>query len=295
MSIHYSSLPPQQTREEKTIGLLAATLFLLGLATSLLFVVWFSHFPGHRTSTTRVSLHSEYEQASGSTGAADSAKEFVDQRTDEQPAELKQGAEELKLVSSLVNSELARLEGIGMPAKGKTGINGDDDDGRQIGPRGPSGPVIPAWQRWQIHYSAGGIQEYAAILDAFQVELGVMGGDESTISYARDFTLSRPHTRRGNAQDEKRLRFIFTRGDLREADQTLALQAGLSVEGRIVGQFFPDNVQQQLEFLEKSAIADKPLASVRRTVFGIRKTVGDREFFVERIELSPSFGGLAPL
>ncbi|MCE9527792.1 MAG: hypothetical protein K8R36_17250 [Planctomycetales bacterium] len=295
MSSRSSLLLLQQTRQEKTIGLLTATLFLLGLVTSLLFGVWFSHFPDYRTSITKVSLHSEYEQGSGSTGAADSAKEFVDQGTDEQPAELKQGAEELQLVSSLVNSELALLEGNGMPATGKTGINGDDDDGRQIGPRGPSGPVIPAWQRWQIHYSAGGIQEYAAILDAFHVELGVMGGDEATISYARDFTQSRPHIRRGIVKDETRLRFIFTRGDLKEADQTLALQAGLSVEGRIVGQFFPDEVKRQLEFLERRAIGERSLASVRRTVFGIRKTAAGMEFFVERVEPARPFSGLAPL
>jgi hypothetical protein len=290
-----SSLLLQPTRQEKAVGLLAASLLLLSVLTLVMLIAWISQVPGHQMLVTRLCLPPNHEQAAGSTGAADTAKALEDQGTDEELPELTQAAEQLHAVSSLVNSELALLEGNGLPARGRSGINGDDDDGRRIGPNGPDGPVIPAWQRWQIHYSAADIQEYAAILDAFRVELGVMGGGEPAISYARNLAQTQPQIRRGAGKDERRLRFVFTRGDLKEADRALALQAGLSVDGRIVAQFYPDDVKQQLELLEKGAIGARPLASVRRTVFGIRKAAGRWEFFVERVEPAQPSGGLAPL
>lgn len=287
--------PSLPSRREKAIGLLSATLLLLGIATSLMLVAWFSHRAEFQAAVTRVSLRAEREQASGSTGSADSTPRLDVGEAEEQPLELTKAAEQLQAVSAMVNTNLALLEGDGGPARGKSGMFGDDDDGRKKGPHGPDGQVIPASQRWQIHYSAADIQEYAAILDAFRVELGVMGGGKPTISYARNLAQGSPQTRLGNGKDERRLYFVFAGGELREADRMLALQAGLAVDGRVVGQFFPDDIKQKLEMLEKGAIGERPLASVRRTVFGIRKAMGGWEFFLERVEPAQPSGGLAPL
>ncbi|MFN0020943.1 MAG: hypothetical protein ACKVP0_22005 [Pirellulaceae bacterium] len=244
---------------------------------------------------TRLRLPSNQEQEAGATGASDTAKAVEDQGFEQELPEPPQAADQLKAVSALVNSELALLEGNGLSARGGTGINGDDRDGRQVGPNGPGGPVIPAGQRWQIHYAAADIQEYAAILDAFRVELGVMGGGEPTISYARNLAQAHAQTRPGNGKEERRLHFVFTQGELKEADRALALQAGITVEGRIVAQFYPDDVKQQLELLERGAIGARPLASVRRTVFGIRKATSGWEFFVERVEPAQATVGFTPL
>jgi hypothetical protein len=175
------------------------------------------------------------------------------------------------------------------------GIGEEIGDSRRKGSSGPDGSVIPDWQRWQIRYTAADVQEYAKVLDAFHVELGVMGGGEKTISYARNLSQLRPQLRQGKAEQETRLRFVFERGDLKEADRLLATQAGLSVDGRIVAQFYPDDVRQQLEILERSALGSRPLASVRHTIFEIRRGARGLQFFVERVEPVNSPGGLAPL
>lgn len=291
-----NSLPGlQQTREEKIVGLLSALVLLFGLLTVLLLGVWLSHLPGYQATVSRVSLRSEPESASGSTGAAETTRALEDQGTDEQPPEIIQAAEHLRAVSALVHTELAALDGNGQPAKGNLGVGDEESDGRRRGRSGPDGSVIPVWQRWQIRYQAADVQEYARILDAFQVELGVMGESESIISYARNLSQSHPETRQGKATAEKRLRFVFASGDLKEADRLLAIRGGLAVEGRIVGQFYPDVVRQQMQGLERAALGDRPLSSVRHTIFGIRQGARGPEFFVERIEPPHPSGGLAPL
>lgn len=291
-----TSLPGlQPTREEKMVGLLSALVLLFGLITVLLLGVWLSHLPGYHAAVTRVNLRAEHELASGSKGAADSAWALEDQATDEQPLEIKGAAELLNSVSAIVNTELALLDGNGQPAKGNLGLGDEDGDARMRGHSGPNGNVIPDWQRWQIRYKAADIQEYARILDAFQVELGVMGGGESTISYARKLSQLQPEIRQGKAQEERRLRFVFASGDLQEADRLLASRAGFAVEGRIVAQFYPDEVKQQLAWLERNSLGTRPLSSVRHTIFGIRQGARGLEFFVERIEPAQPAGGLAPL
>ena len=295
MSIRNSLPGLQQTREEKIVGLLSALVLLFGLLTVLLLGVWLSHLPGYQATVTRVSLRSEFESASGSTGAAEMARALEDQGTDEQPPEITQAAEHLRAVSALVHTELASLDGNGQPAKGNLGLGDEEGDARTRGHSGPDGDVVPDWQRWQIRYQAADVQEYARILDAFQVELGVMGGDESLISYARNLSQNIAKTRQGKATAEKRLRFVFASGDLKEADRLLAMRAGLAVEGRIVGQFYPDVVKQQMQGLERAALGTRPLSTVRHTIFGIRQGARGLEFFVERIEPARPAGDLAPL
>ena len=133
------------------------------------------------------------------------------------------------------------------------------------------------------------------MLDYFQVELGVMGGGQTKIGYARNLSDPRPATRQGNAAAESRLRFVFQKGGLKDADRALAEKAGLSTAGRVICQFYPPTVQSELEALERQALAGRTLASVRHTVFGVRKTGSGYQFFVERFEPERPSGGLSPL
>ena len=285
------------TRQEKVTGLLSATLLLLSLVTLLLGGVWLSQQPRHGPVVTRVGMRAGHEWASGSTGAAETARTLEDLGIQEQQSTTEQVAARLQTVSALAIAELSAPEESGGPAKGK-GVGNIPGDEREVGPggpSGPSGPIGPAWQRWQIHYSASGLDEYAAILDDFGVELGVMGGGKPAMDYARGLSQLRPITRLGSLQPDSRLRFVFERGELKAADRALARKAGISIEGRLVCQFFPEEVRQRLELLEKGALGSRPLASVRQTVFGIRNTGRGREFFVERFEPAELSGSFTPL
>ena len=294
MSIRISPLPLSPTRQEKATGFLSATLLLLGRVTLLLWGAWLSQQPSHSPTVTRLSFRRENELASGSTGASDTAKTLEDLETQKQPPSTETAEAFLQSVSALATAELSVLEDSGGPAKG-IGIGVEVGDARKVGPGGPDGPVIPAWQRWQIHYAASGLDEYAGILDAFGVELGVIGGGEPAMDYAHGLSQLRPNTRLGSLQPDSRLRLVFERGELKAADRALARKAGLSTEGRLVCQFFPEEVRQRLELLEKGALGSRPLASVRQTVFGIRNTDRGREFFVERFEPAALSGSFTPL
>lgn len=293
MSTRFAPPALQPTRQEKVTGLLSATLFLLGFVTLLLAAVWLTQDPRNPPTATRVSLRRVNEGAAGSSGTAGTAKSLEDLGTQEQPPLTEQAAALLQSVAVLATTEFSSLEESRGSAKGTSGDT--PNDGREVGPGGPGGPVSPAWQRWQIHYPASDLDEYASILDAFGVELGVMGGGESTMDYARNLSQSRPLTRLGSLQPDSRLHFVFARGELKAVDRALARKAGLSIDDRVVCQFFPDAVKQQLEILEREAVGSRPLATVRRTVFGIRKTGNGREFFVERVEPSLAAGGFSPL
>ncbi|MGI8982235.1 MAG: hypothetical protein ACR2FY_23630 [Pirellulaceae bacterium] len=293
MANRISSSTLHPTRQEKATGFLSATLLLLGVVTLLLGAAWLSQQPRNSPTATRVSLRRVNEGAAGSSGTADIAKNLEDLGTQEQPPLTEQAAGLLQSVAALATTELSSLEDSSGSAKGTSGNT--PNDGREVGPGGPGGPVIPAWQRWQIHYAASDLDEYASILDAFGVELGVMGGGDSAMDYARNLSQSLPLTRLGSLQPDSRLRFVIERGELKAADRALARKAGLSIDDRVVCQFFPDAVKQQLEILEREAMGSRPLATVRRTVFGIRKTGNGREFFVERVEPSLAAGGFAPL
>jgi hypothetical protein len=286
-------LPP--TRQEKTSAFLLAALILLGSLTLFLAVVWMAHQPrNEQRPVAGIHLRNDRQHASGSTGASETAKLIDEPGTDEQPLRPEEhAAQRLTRVSSLVSSELSSLDGLGGAPKG-TGLNGEiGGDSRE---KGPSGDVTPAWERWQIRFSAADVQAYATMLDYFQVELGVIGGGQPRVDYASNLSNSRPATRQGDPAAERRLRFVFQRGELRDADRALAERAGLSTEGRIVCQFYPAAVQNELARLERQALGARSLSSVRRTVFGVRKTSDGYQFFVEGTEPDqPAGGGIAPL
>ncbi len=293
MATSRSSLRLEATRQEKASGFLSATLFLLGLLTLVMLVAWLSQQTRYSPSVARLHLRANHEQGSGSRGDAEIFRPWDSEPTEDQPLAMEETTANLQTVSTLAISELATLDQAG-GFKGE-GLGFDEGDSRAKGPGKGVGMVVPNWQRWQIRYSAADHQEYASILDAFRVELGVLDGQGATIDYARQLSQPRPLIRSGKQAAEQRLCFIFQRGELKEADRALAQKAGLSVDERVVCQFFPDSVKAQLEMLERDALGTRALASVRRTQFGIRQGVHGLEFFVERVELAFPSGGLSPL
>lgn len=283
--------------QEKVSAFLLASLILLSSLTLFLGVVWLAR--QHRNEQRPVAgihLRNDRQHASGSTGASETAKLIDEPVTDDQPLPPEEHAtRRLTTVSSLVSSELSSLDGLGGSPKG-IGVNGEKGDSREKGPARPGGDVIPAWERWQIRFWVADENTYAAMLDFFQVELGVIGGGQPKVDYARNLSSAMPTTRQGDPAAERRLWFVFQKGELREADRALAERAGLSTEGRVVCQFYSAVVQNELARLEQLSLGARPLASVRRTVFGVRKTSDGYQFFVERMEPDqPASGGIAPL
>ena len=156
-------------------------------------------------------------------------------------------------------------------------------DGRGPGSGPGTMPGIPAWERWEIRFSASDLELYKRQLDYFGVEFGVAGGGIKTVDYVKDFTKAQPTKRMARPpSEEKRLRFLYKDGPLKQADRRLAREAGISIDGRIVFQFYNQKMYDTLLTLENQKMAPRSISEVLRTVFGIRPAGNGFEFYVIR-------------
>lgn len=146
---------------------------------------------------------------------------------------------------------------------------------------GPGEPGLPRPQRWEVEYGDSiTLQEYAAILDFFKIELAAIG-QSNTIELASKFTQDKPAVRTLVASaNETRMYLSWRRGSSREAaDRELLVKAGVPVDDRVLVQFIPEEVEQTLVRLEKQYAGRDP-QDTRRTRFGIRRTEAGYEFYV---------------
>ena len=124
---------------------------------------------------------------------------------------------------------------------------------------------------------------YKRQLDFFGIEFGVAGGGIKTVDYVKDFTKAQPTKRLGRpASEEKRLRFLYKDGPLKQADRRLAREAGIPIDGRIVFHFYNQQMYDTLLRLENEQMKPRSISEVLRTVFGIRPAGNGFEFYVIR-------------
>jgi hypothetical protein len=277
----------RMTWYERVSAALTSLLGMVGMVTLLMSLIWLSRTIQSQRPPSRVTM--AQPPVPGPQVAGQHAGELVAPVM----GELSGGEEPppewtLATIAPVVESQLAALEAL------KT-TEGDGRDGRSRGDRdggGPEGggPLIGTLQpgdRWEIRFSASDLDEYKRQLDSFGIELGVAGGGVSTVDYVKDFTAVRPTTRL--AQDpkrEKRIRFLYRDGPLKQADRDLAREAGVEVDGRIVFQFHTDEMYRTLLKLEFAQMRPRGIriSQVVRTVFGVRKSAQGYEFYVIRLD-----------
>lgn len=153
-------------------------------------------------------------------------------------------------------------------------------DRRQPGPLGHGRDIIPRWERWEVLFSSDKLETYAQQLDYFQIELAAIGGDRETMEYAAQFTKPTPKTWKGPGSAENRLYMTWKSGELKAADDSLLRKAGIATGQKILVQFFPPSVENQLAKLERDASGENKLERIRRTIFGVRPKGGAFEFYV---------------
>ncbi len=183
--------------------------------------------------------------------------------------------ETLAAVTDAVSTVAASLDAMEtvMSTRGRGGA-----DGRKRG----SG-TIPRWQRWEIRFQATTLESYAKELEFFGIELAALGGGRPGIDYAF-FDQGVLKTRSIDNADDDRLYFIWQGGKFKEQDRALLSRAGVSTTGRIMCQFYPPALENQLAVLEQQELGSRPLKDVRRTVFAVRPAGRGYEFFVVEIQ-----------
>lgn len=285
------SIPSDQTRPgrpeglsvsryDQVSGMLVALLVILGFITVMMFLIWLSTRVFWVAPPVAVTL---LDVGGGGSGQVAGAERDLEEPNPEEINEMVEPPIEqsLESITAVVTTEAQQLDAIEGSTSLGSGEGEGTGDGRGKGPGGPgTEDGIPAYERWEIRMSATNLDEYARQLEFFGVELGVAGGGNPNVEYISKLSAPRPTKRIGNPKNERRLRFLHRSGELRQADRQLAARSGVTTDGRVVFQFYSDQMYQQLLTLEAQRKGDRSISQVRRTVFGVRGTAGRYEFYV---------------
>jgi hypothetical protein len=265
------------SRYDRVAAWLVSLLVLVGLTATVLFIIWL-------TSVLVLRRVSKPIQMIQYPGRGDHAEGF--ERDAEPP-----GLEEVDIVLEQPSLEAA-LEAVTNLASTVaasadtfetdsllTSRGSGRGDSRPPGPEGEGDNVVPPWERWEIRYTTASLEEYARQLDYFGIELGAVGGSK-LIDYVYNLSRNPPSHRQGPSKEEKRVYLTWRSGTLREFDLQLLARAGVATQGRIVMQFIPEEVYNELHRLEFENAGDRPPTEWLRTIFGVRPAGRGFEFYI---------------
>ncbi len=276
---------------DRAAAWLIALLVIIGCTDSLMFLLWISPFLGYELPKPQIAIQLDIA------GRGDHAEGYARDKEPPGVEELEEFMEPevemlLEAVTDIVSSTAAAFDSIASNATSPA-VGSGKGDSRPPGPLGEGEDIIPEWERWLIKYNTTTIDAYAQQLDQFKVELGVMGGGFRLIDYASNFS-GTIRKRKGKGSDDKRIYFVCSDGKLKEYDRQLVQKAGIPTSRRIVAQFMPPDLRQQLLNLElQYAVRGKNVKNlsdknvyvpifkrIRKTVFGVRRSGGKYEFYV---------------
>ena len=254
---------------------------LVGSAVLLAFLLWLSQvieFGGQQSTVVLVeNIAGRGDHAAGF--ARDVEAPGIEELEEETEPKVEQL---LEAVTEVVSTQAAAIDAMQTTMFSSNSGSGLGDS-RPPGPLGEGDDIIPRGERWEIRYNSNSVKAYAQQLDFFQIELGAVGGGEKQVDYAANLQKGRPDTRRGPGDQEKRLYMLWTSGALKRFDQQMLRSAGIKTAGRIVVQFYPKAVEDQLARIEMEYANGKGKTSVKqikKTVFGVRRQNAGFEYFV---------------
>ncbi|MDG2383592.1 MAG: hypothetical protein P8N76_18110 [Pirellulaceae bacterium] len=260
---------------DRVSSMLVALLLMVGALVVVLFIIWLTTRVFYLPSAPEVFLVEEEPGTQNPEGTARDINEpGIEELTDLIEPDI---TETLAAVTDAVSSVAASLDAVDgvMATRGK----GAGDNRKRGG-----GDIIPRWQRWEIRFQSTTLDAYAKQLEFFKIELGALGGGRAGVDYAQfDRGGLKKRSVAGDAKDE-RLYFIWRGGRLKQQDITLLQQAGVTTAGRVVCQFYPKDIENQLAVLEKQQMGSRALRDVKRTVFGVRPAGRGFEFYVIEID-----------
>ena len=267
---------------DRVSSLLLSLLVLVGLAVGLMFLIWLTSVISFRPPAAKVEplfdLKGRGEAAEGF------ARDLEEPGLEELPEMEPQLAETLEAITDVVTSQsAAMIEFEGNAAESGSGSGLGDSRARGPGGEGDI-DAVPEWERLEARMSGRNLSEYVTQLDYFAIELGALDRESPGVDYARNFAKAKPDTRSGTRDQENRagrLYFVHSRSALQEWDRLLLERGGIKTRGRILAQFYPHELRQDLLAKEQSRLGGRSLSDVLKTIFAIRtRGDGGMEFYV---------------
>jgi hypothetical protein len=286
---HLVDLPIKTSSYDRVAGMLISLLCLIGASVAVLFVVWLTTVLVFAPAPVPVKL---VENVAGRGDHAAGFARDLEAPGEEEMPELQEPQVQtaLEAVTDAVSIVAASMDTFDTTSittsKGKGGLG----DSRPPGPEGEGDNIIPRWERWEVRYISNSVNAYAQQLDFFKIELGAAGG-KPNIDYAVNFTKGKPDTRQGSTKEEKRLYMTWKSGTLKQFDEQLLGRAGIGTAGRMVMQFYPEETEDRLAWIEMENAKKLGHPNVKeflRTIFGVRPAGRSYEFYVIEQRFRPA-------
>ncbi len=233
------------SRFDATVSFLFALLVIVGSGAMILLVMWLT-----RKTEVVGRLFPPVELVSGGGELLDGLTDFEPPGAIEAEALNESTLEDaIRAVTGAVTNVAASLDqrqwdnvlSLADPSSMST-------DTRRPGPSDDDVNIIPRFERWQLEFSAKGLQDYAKQLDHFGFELGMVGAQ---VDYAFDLSPSPKRRIRLPGAEEKRIYFVFTSpSPLQRYDWQLLTQAGIRIDGRIQVKFISKDLEDLLAIIE---------------------------------------------
>jgi hypothetical protein len=263
--------------------MLIALLIVIGFFVTLMFLLWLTTVFFWRTKDIAVEW---LEEPAGRGEHAKGYERDLEEPGEEELEELiePQLATSLEAVTDVLSTQKAALDSLTTDAE-QSGKGKGKGDSRQAGPGGEGMNIIPRWERWQIKYQTTSRAIYAKQLDFFQIELAAAGG-KPVVDYASSFTRG-VRKRQAPGDKDDRLYFSWKTGKLKQFDRALLDSNGISTRNRVVLQFYPKIVENQLALLERDNAKGRHITEYKRTVFGVRNKGSGYEYYVISQDFRP--------
>lgn len=276
------------SRFDQVASLVVALLIMVGVAVVGMFIIWLTATLVFKSRSVPVKL---VENVPGRGDHAEGFERDLEAPGMEEMPELAEPQLEVAMeaMTEAVSSVAAAMDSVSVPSDATSKGEGGMGDSRPPGPLDEGDNIIPRWERWEIRFESSSESAYARQLDAFKIELGAAGGGRKNVDYARNLTKGKPDTYSGPGDKEQRLYMTWRGGSLQKFDQNLLRKAGVNISNRLLMQFYPEDVENDLATIEK-AHADKQnktLQEYLKTVFELKPKGSSWEFVVAEMRFRP--------
>lgn len=265
---------------DQVSSMLSAALLTIGFITTLMFLIWYLSQIRPRSAVVPVKMIDGLGGGGSGNNQPGAEQNLEEPSPEELPDVQEMPVDKLiDTVAAVVATQEVDLESLENSVAGLGhGQGTGQGDGRGLGPGGPgTATMLP---EWQVKFIGTSLEQYAAQLDYFRIELAAIGGGRTEVDYASFLSAPKPKTRSGAGAAEKRRYLLWRKGPLADADKQLLTRAGIDPSGRVISQFIPPDVEQVMAQLEADYSKGKKLDQIRKTVFGVQGSPGAYKFYV---------------
>ncbi len=272
---------------DQVASMIVALLIMVGVTVVGMFIVWLTATLVFTSRSVPVKL---VENVPGRGDHAEGFERDLEAPGMEEMPELAEPQLEaaMEAMTEAVSSVAAAMDSVSMPSDATSKGEGGMGDSRPPGPLGEGDNIIPRWERWEIRFESSSVKAYAKQLDSFKIELGAAGGGKKNVDYASNLSGS-AKTRSGPGDKETRLYMTWRGGNLQRFDQELLTKAGVNIKGRLLMQFYPEEVEDRLAWIEMEHAQkqNKTVQEFLKTVFELKPKGSGWEFEVTEMRFRP--------